>query len=175
MTPSAKAATSRACAPVETPSPTAIGRSVSARDLATSSGAAELTCVRAPVTPMVEAAYRNPEVTEATVVMRTSVEDGATRKIRSSPLAVVAAIQGPASSGVRSGVITPWPPAAARRSAKRSTPYRSIGFQYDMTTGVPPAALTWATTSRTVSGVVPARRARSTAAWMSGPSMSGSE
>jgi len=40
----------------------------------------------------------------------------------SDPLMDGPAIQSPASSGVRSGVMTPRPPAAARRVAKRSTP-----------------------------------------------------
>ena len=52
MTPSAKAATSAACAAVLTPMPTAAGRSVSACTRATSSCARLPTCARAPVTPM---------------------------------------------------------------------------------------------------------------------------
>ena len=34
-----------------------------------------------------------------------------------------------ASSGMRSGVMSPAPPAATRSSAKRSTPYCTTGFQ----------------------------------------------
>ena len=50
--------------------------------------------------------------------MRSSVELGATRKTRSRPVASLASIHGPASSGMRSGVMSPAPPAAARSRAK---------------------------------------------------------
>ena len=63
-----------------------------------------------------------PRVTSATLAIRASVEDGATRKTGSMPAAVTAASHGPASSGVRSGVMTPAPPAAAIASAKGTTP-----------------------------------------------------
>src|SRR5690606_15133638 len=56
ITPSANEATSAACSRVETPRPTQIGRSVTARVRATRSRAPEPTLVRAPVTPIVEAA-----------------------------------------------------------------------------------------------------------------------
>ena len=57
MTPSAKAATSAAWAPFETPRPTQTARSGRAsRVRATSFSAASLTVVRVPVTPIVEAA-----------------------------------------------------------------------------------------------------------------------
>ena len=49
---------------------------------------------------------------------RSSVEDGETRKIRSSPCASETLNQSSASSGVRSGVMAPAPPAAARSRAK---------------------------------------------------------
>ena len=45
--------------------------------------------------------------------IRASVDDGATRKVRSIPAASVTSIHASASSGVRSGVMTPLPPAAA--------------------------------------------------------------
>jgi hypothetical protein len=57
MTPSAKAATSAAWDPSETPSPTHTARSGRAsRVRATSLSAASLTVARVPVTPIVEAA-----------------------------------------------------------------------------------------------------------------------
>ena len=57
MTPSANAATSAACAPLETPSPTQTARSGRGpRVRATSFSAASLTVARVPVTPIVEAA-----------------------------------------------------------------------------------------------------------------------
>ena len=62
--------------------------------------------------------------------IRASVEDGATRKTRSRSWLSAAASHSPASSGIRSGVISPAPPAAARsrgERARRRT--RSTGFQ----------------------------------------------
>ena len=51
-----------------------------------------------------------------------SVLDGATRKILSSPYSSLAAIHSSASSGVRSGVMRPAPPAAAKSRANARTP-----------------------------------------------------
>src|SRR5580765_525066 len=129
MTPSAKEATSAACWPLETPRPTHTGRSVTALVRSTSSLAPPPTAVRAPVTPIVEAAYTKPRQLLVTHASRSSVELGATRKTRSRPVRSLAAIQSPASSGTRSGVIRPAPPAAANRSAKVSTPIRRTRFQ----------------------------------------------
>ena len=56
MTPSANSPTSAAWSPLETPSPTHTGRSVTSRVRATSDSAAEPTVARVPVTPMSEAA-----------------------------------------------------------------------------------------------------------------------
>ena len=56
MTPSANAATSAACSPVDTPSPTHTGRSVTSRVRSTSLWRWPPTAARAPVTPIVEAA-----------------------------------------------------------------------------------------------------------------------
>jgi len=56
MTPSAKAATSAAWAPSDTPRPTATGWSVTARTRWTRAGAASLVAVRGPVTPITEVA-----------------------------------------------------------------------------------------------------------------------
>ena len=58
----------------------------------------------------------------AVEAIRSSVDDGATRKTRSRPCAVEAASHSSASSGMRSGVIMPRPPAAARSRANASTP-----------------------------------------------------
>ena len=71
-------------------------------------------------------------------------------------------------------MIRPAPPAAARSAANRSAPYRSIGFQYVITTvGVPVAAT--ASTVRSTSAVrTPPSSACWAAAWMVGPSMTGS-
>jgi hypothetical protein len=124
---------------------------------------------------MVEAAYTKPREAVAVEASRSGVELGATRKTRSSPCASAATSQSAASSGIRSGVIRPAPPAAARSRAKASTPYRSTGFQYVITsTGAPVRAIcsTAAKTSRTRE---PPARACSTARWMTGPSMTGSE
>ena len=52
MTPSAKPATCRACAPLETPRPTATGRLVYSRVGVTTSAALELTAARVPVIPI---------------------------------------------------------------------------------------------------------------------------
>src|SRR4051812_18818873 len=107
--------------------------------------------------------------------MRSSLDEGATRKIGSTPAASTAASQGPASSGMRSGVITPAPPAAAKSVANLSAPYRATGFQYVMTSAGAPVAATADTVPSTSGARVPAASARSTAAWIVGPSMSGSE
>ena len=56
------------------------------------------------------------------VAIRASVEEGETRKIRSRPHASETASHSAASSGVRSGVIAPAPPAAARSRANRIGP-----------------------------------------------------
>ena len=123
MTPSAKDATSAACAASDTPSPTQTARSgAAARVRATSRSAASLTVVRVPVTPIVEAAYTKPRQAAVVERSRASVEDGATRKTRSRSCSSEAASHSPASSGIRSGVIAPAPPAAARSAANRSTP-----------------------------------------------------
>jgi hypothetical protein len=86
ITPSAKAATCAAWAPVETPSPTQIGRSVISRVRVTSTSAASPTVLRAPVTPMLEAAYTKPVHAEAVLRSRCGVELGATRKTWSRSL-----------------------------------------------------------------------------------------
>ena len=49
-------------------------------------------------------------------------ELGATRKTGSRPCSAAASSHGPASSGVRSGVISPLPPAPARSRANAATP-----------------------------------------------------
>jgi hypothetical protein len=96
---------------------------------ATSVWAASLTVARVPVTPMVEATYTNPRLAAVVDRSRASVDDGATRNTRSRSARSAAAIHSPASSGMRSGVMSPAPPAPARSVANRSTPYRSTGFQ----------------------------------------------
>jgi hypothetical protein len=67
-----------------------------------------------------------PRQCSAVYRSRASLEDGATRKTRDSPVASLAPSQSdggvPASSGVRSGVMTPAPPASTMASAKRRTP-----------------------------------------------------
>lgn len=78
--------------------------------------------VRSPVTPIVEAAYTKPREAATVLARRSGVELGATRNTRSSPCASDAAIHSAASSGMRSGVIMPAPPAAARSRAYASTP-----------------------------------------------------
>src|SRR3954464_6643176 len=84
MTPSAKAATSAAWVPSETPRPTHTARpGATSRVRATSFSAASLTVARVPVTPIVEAAYTNPRQAAAVERSRAWVEDGATRKTRS--------------------------------------------------------------------------------------------
>ena len=124
MTPSANAATSAAWSPSETPSPTQTG--MSGREGAHPGD--ERRRRVADAGPRAGDAHRRrprrrSRATPAAVeTMRASVEDGATRKTRSSPCASLAASQSPASSGIRSGVIAPDPPAAARSAAKRSTP-----------------------------------------------------
>ena len=63
-----------------------------------------------------------PLALRAAFARRSSLESGDTRKIRSSPCRCEASIHSPASSGIRSGVMMPAPPAFARSRANRSTP-----------------------------------------------------
>src|SRR5579875_630661 len=106
--------------------------------------------------------------------MRLSVDDGATRNTRSRCSVSLASSQAAASSGIRSGVIAPDPPACASDVAKRDTPYRSTGFQYVITTAAAPVAATAATASNASRSPTPARTAGSAAAWIVGPSITGS-
>src|SRR5437016_4675217 len=118
----------------------------------------------------------NPRDTSATVFTRASVDDGATRNTGSmSASATPSSQSAAASSGVRSGVIAPTPPAVARSRANAALPYRSIGFQYDMTTTAAPVSATCVTVLRTSRTLVPAPSDLSTACWMTGPSINGSE
>ena len=71
-----------------------MGSEVAWRVRATSVSARSLTAVRAPVTPMVEAAYTKPALVSATTRIRSSVEDGATRKIGASPCSAAASSHG---------------------------------------------------------------------------------
>ena len=107
--------------------------------------------------------------------MRSFDDDGATRKIVSRPCFSAAASQRPASSGMRSGMMAPRPPAAAKSSANFSGPYWRIGFQYVMVTQLPPAAVTSRTTWKRSLMRKPASSAMSAASWMVGPSIIGSE
>src|ERR1700737_5381748 len=76
---------------------------------------------------------------------------------------------------MRSGVIMPRPPAADRSRANASTPYRSTGFQYVMTTARPPASLTASTARNESRTRTPPRGAVSLAFAIVGPSIPGSE
>ena len=91
--------------------------------------AAAPTDERTPVTPMTAAAYTNPRHASVTRDKRSGVELGATRNTRSRPVRSLAATQSAASSGMRSGVMSPAPPASRSSSAKRSTPRRRTRFQ----------------------------------------------
>ena len=115
MTPSAKPATSAACAPSRTPSPTPTGRLVASRTRVTSPAAA-----RADRVAGAGDAHQRRGVDEAAagrgdraqpLVRTSSARPGRPGRGRCSS---AAASHGPASSGVRSGVISPAPPAAAR-------------------------------------------------------------
>lgn len=93
-----------------------------ARVSATSCSARSPTVARSPVTPIVDAAYTKPREASDVDASRAGDELGATRKTLSRSKASAAAIHSPASSGTRSGVMSPAPPAAARSRAKASTP-----------------------------------------------------
>jgi hypothetical protein len=56
-----------------------------ARTRATSTGAADEVWSRAPVTPMTLVAYTKPRQAATVCATRRSVDEGATRKTRSSP------------------------------------------------------------------------------------------
>ena len=90
----------------------------------------------------------------------------------------VAAIHGPASSGVRSGVMTPTP--AGRRPGRSANALDAValdrvpvGHDQGRRAGARPRPRRWRSTSR-VRGALAQRDAR-TASWIVGPSMSGSE
>lgn len=69
----------------------------------------------------------------------------------------------------------PAPPYSASSAVKRSTPYRSIGFQYVMTRIGAPVAACASRTVRMMSAILtPPRSAMSSAVWMTGPSSTGS-
>ena len=72
-------------------------------------------------------------------------------------------------------MMAPQPPAAAKSRAKFSGPYCSTGFQYVMVTQVPPASVTSRVTRNRSGMRKPAASASSAAAWMTGPSIIGSE
>src|SRR4029077_13098118 len=175
MTPSAKAPISAACSRDRTPSPTPTGMSDTAFTRRTSSGAATDTASRAPVTPIVEAAYTNPRDARTVSANRSGVDDGATKKIRSKSRASDTANRSSASSGIKSGVIIPSPPAEARSRANASTPHRNTGFQYVITTARPPALLIASTAASASRTRTPPRNAASVAAAITGPSIPGSE
>ena len=122
MTPSAYPATSRAWSGVVTPMPTHTRSAPAAFVRETSALARSSRLARSPVTPIVEAAYTKPRDAAAVRRRRSSREEGATRKTRSRFRASEASIQADASSGMRSGVMRPAPPASARSPAKASTP-----------------------------------------------------
>ena len=63
-----------------------------------------------------------PPIEQQREELAETVDDGETRKIRSRSWASVTSIHRSASSGVRSGVMMPHPPAAARSRAKASAP-----------------------------------------------------
>ncbi len=110
ITASANAADLGRLGAVDTPSPTPIGRSVRRRARSTSVGAVS----RDGVAGAGDAhgrrrRRRSPRLAAAVVAIRSSVEDGATRKIGSRACAAAAASQPSASSGIRSGVIRPTP------------------------------------------------------------------
>ncbi|CAH0326879.1 hypothetical protein SRABI128_05622 [Microbacterium sp. Bi128] len=108
--------------------------------------------------------------------MRSGEDEGATRNTRSRPYLSEAAIHSAASSGMRSGVMSPAPPASARRRENSSTPIRTTGFQYVMTSTAASVLLVMPrTTSKTSRTWKPFARASVVAAWMTWPSMTGSE
>src|SRR3989454_451571 len=111
------------------PKPTAIGSEVTARARRTSAGKSSGNVSLAPVTPVREMRYRNPVEDSAMRFRRASVEVGAPRNIVSRPRAATVCGYPPASSGVRSVMTTPSPPAVAAVSANRSMPICRTGLK----------------------------------------------
>ena len=179
ITPSAKPATSAAWAPVRTPSPTPTGRSVCARIRATSAAAPAPTVV-----PGAGDAHRRGRVDEAAAGRARSARsarrwsDGATRKTRSRPCASAAAIQSaPASSGMRSGVISPAPPAAARSRANAShaVALDRVPVGHDQHRHARPRRPPRPSRSTSADPDAAGQRALRRPRWITGPSISGSE
>ena len=181
MTPSAKAATSAAWARVETPEPDAHrGRRRLRACRATSVGGAR----RRRSVARAGDAHRRGGVDEARGRPRPSSaaarrsRTGATRKTRSRPCVVAGARSTPrASSGMRSGVISPAPPAAARSAGETrdAVPVDRVPVGHHQRRERPARGdLLDGARGRRGCGCPP-RSAASTACWITGPSISGSE
>ena len=130
ITPSAYDATSAAWSPLLTPRPTPTGRSVAApgaRDQRAGQVAGRGRAPRSRPSPRSRRRSRGRRRWSSRSARRSRTAPpgrscrGRARRRRRSTAAPL--------SGVRSGVISPEPPAPARSAAKRSTPYRSTGFQ----------------------------------------------
>ena len=155
MTPSAKAATSAAWSPFETPSPTHTGSvgqlrgsgrpaSRPRRDRGARARHAHGRCG-------VDEAAASPSATRS---IRSSVDDGATRKIRSSPVAPTAASHGAGLVGGEVGRDRRRTPPAAARSRGEAARRRSArpGSSSVMTSVGAPASATAATVAQDVAG-----------------------
>ncbi len=177
ITPSATRTASAACAAFDTPTPTSTGRSVTALSRcghARRALAARL--ARSPVTPSSPTAYTKPRDRAQTRGSRSSGAVGAASMTVSTPAASAASHHGPDSSSGRSGsdgaALTP-ASRAALGEALVAGPEHEVVVRHHRRPGRPrrgrPAR------RGSPSGVAPGSSARCEAAWMTGPSMTGSE
>src|SRR5579863_582556 len=158
------------------PNPAAKGKLVTLRTDWISGASESDTETRSPVTPVRETRYTNPVEYSATSFRRSGVLVGAARKTVSRPASRITFTYGAASSTLRSVSRQPSMPAALASRASFSRPYRSAGFIYvNRSSGISESLRIWQAISSTLTMVVPALRARSEPAWITGPSAIGSE
>src|SRR3989338_165823 len=99
---------------------------------------------------------------------------GAARKMVANRAGRALRINAPASSGGRSGTITPSNPARTASWQKPDNPYRYKGFAYAMATnGTSVLRRSIRTVSKTARMVTPRRRASADAHWIVGPAARG--
>mmetsp|Transcript_1332 Transcript_1332/g.3101 ORF Transcript_1332/g.3101 Transcript_1332/m.3101 type:complete len:226 (+) Transcript_1332:592-1269(+) len=112
----------------------------------------------------------------AILVMRSMGVVGVDSSTRSTPFSLQMRDTSYVSSSGMSGISNPLAPAAAISLTNASTPFRRMGLKYwNSTTGALRSGDTRVSIASTLPSVVPFSSARVAAAWMMGPSASGSE
>eukprot|EP00890_Picochlorum_soloecismus_P004707 jgi/Picsp_1/5237/NSC_02600-R1_---NA--- len=177
MTPSApQSLICLACSGPDTPKPTAILLSVVSLRFWINPSTRDSVLPRIPVTPVRDTRYTNPILFSAICCMRGIGVVGVDNKTKSSPNEeATLRISEVSSSGI-SGTKSPEAPALLACSQNFSSPLAIIGLKYvNITIGALMDGDTFCITSNTLSRMTPFFKARVAAAWMVGPSASGSE